>query len=286
MKRITGIVMALVMAVTICACGAKEPESGAQPSEIKGTDTTVGSAGAEQNGDTQEVTGGTDDSGGTQEVTDGTAGSENSISTEQPGQEADSVESADGLGDGREDEDAAALAAIGNVETENGILTVSVTIPADLVGETTQEDLNAYIGELYQSAVLNEDGSVTYKMTKKQHRAMLESLAESVDESAQEMIDDDENYTIAAISHNDDCTEFNVTLDGTEIGLGDYFTSYVFFMNGLMYGKFSGYTPEHIIVNFFDPDGNLIEVMDSADQERAARTEEAGDDANTDENAY
>lgn len=91
------------------------------------------------------------------------------------------------------------------------------------------------------------------------------------------MIDDDENYTIASISHNDDCTVFNVTLDGTEIGLGDYYTSYVFFMNGLMYGKFSGHTPEHIIVNFYGPDGNLIEAVDSADQEGSAETEEMGE---------
>ena len=74
---------------------------------------------------------------------------------------------------------------------------------------------------------------------------------------------------------------FNVTLDGTEIGLGDYYTSYVFFMNGLIYGKFSGHTPEHIIVNFYAPDGNLIEAVDSADQEGSAETEEMGDYANT-----
>lgn len=35
------------------------------------------------------------------------------------------------------------------------------------------------------------------------------------------------------------------------------------------------------IVNFFDPDGNLIEAVDSADQEGSAETEEMGDYANT-----
>lgn len=58
-----------------------------------------------------------------------------------------------------------------------------------------------------------------------------------------------------------------MTLDGTEIGFGDYFATYAFFINGLLYGQFSGNVPEHIIVNFYDPDGNLIEAVDSADFE-------------------
>jgi hypothetical protein len=173
-----------------------------------------------------------------------------------------------------EEDDEAALAAIGDVETKDGILTVSINVPSDLVGETTQEELDQSKGILYQSAVLNDDGSVTYKMTKQQHRAMLDKISEAVDESAQEMIDDEENYTIAAVTHNDDCTEFNVTLDGTEVGFGDYFTTYSFFLYGGMYGKFSGHIPEHMIVNYYDPDGNLIEAVDSADFEGSEGDEE------------
>lgn len=260
MKRIIAIVMVLVLVVTICACGSKEPET--QPSGKNSADAATISESTKQDE-------------GTQEKTDPAADSENSKSAEQSGQETESADSSAEQGDDPEDEDLAALAALGNVETENGILTVSITVPADLVGETTQEDLDASKGELYQSAVRNDDGSVTYKMTKKQHRAMLENLAEAVDESAKEMIEDEENYTIAAVSHNDDCTEFNVTLDGTEIGFGDYFTTYSFFMYGLLYGRFSGHIPEHIIVNFYDPNGNLIEAVDSADLEDSEGTEES-----------
>lgn len=255
--------MALVLAVTICACGAKEIET--LPSEKNGTGTTAVSAGAGQDADTQEGT-------------DPAADSAKSKSAEQPAQESASAEntaenSAE-HGDDTEEDDEAALAAIGDVETKDGILTVSINVPSDLVGETTQEELDQSKGILYQSAVLNDDGSVTYKMTKLQHRAMLDKISEAVDESAQEMIDDEENYTIAAVTHNDDCTEFNVTLDGTEIGFGDYFTTYSFFLYGGMYGKFSGHIPEHMIVNFYDPDGNLIEAVDSADFEDSEGDEE------------
>lgn len=273
MKRITAVVTALVLAASICACGAKGTGDGTQSSEKNNADTTAVSAGAEQDA-------------GLQESADGTANSENSKSTEQSAQETDSSGSSGEQEEDAEDEDEAALAALGDVETENGILTVSINVPADLIGETTQEELDASKGELYKSAVLNEDGSVTYKMTKKQHRTMLQRIAEAVDESSQEMIDDEENYTIASVTHNDDLTEFNVTLDGTEIGFGDYFATYSFFMNGLLYGKFSGHTPENLVVNFYDPDGNLIEAVDSDDLKDSEGSEEAEDYIHTGENTY
>lgn len=60
------------------------------------------------------------------------------------------------------------LESMGNIETVNGFLTVSITMPKDFVGEDiTQEALDEKAGERYVSARLNEDGSVTYKLTKK-----------------------------------------------------------------------------------------------------------------------
>lgn len=162
MKRMTTIVMALILAVSICACKDKGAESGTQNSDKSGPDTAAVSADTEQDTDKQEAT-------------DGTDGSENSKTAERSTRETNSEGSTGEQAD-TEDENMAALDALGKVETENGILTVSITIPADLVGETTQEDLDASKGELYQSALLNDDGSVTYKMTKKQHRAMLENI--------------------------------------------------------------------------------------------------------------
>lgn len=272
MKRMTAIVMALVLAVTICACGGKGAERGTQTSDKSGADTTAVSAHTEQDTDKQKEAEGTD---GAEKRKTAEESAKETVSTGSTGEQADT-----------EDEDMAALEALGDVETENGILTVSITVPADLVGETTQEDLDASKGELYQSALLNDDGSVTYKMTKKQHRAMLENIGKAVDEGAQEMIEDEENYTISAVTHNEDCTEYNVTLDGTEGGFDDYFACYSFFMYGMLYGKFSGHIPEHIVVNYYDPDGNLIETMDSAELEDSEDTQEDEEYVNTGENTY
>ena len=169
----------------------------------------------------------------------------------------------------KEDEltaDMAALEAIGEVEVENGILTVSVTIPKDFVTEEiTQQKLNADAGDNYLSAKLNEDGTVTYKLTKAQHRAMLDNITEGMEESFQEMIND-ENYNIVDIKHNDTYSVFDVTLDTDTVGLGDSFTVLAFYMYGGLYEIFSGNRTDNVIVNFYNPAGKIIESANSAKQ--------------------
>lgn len=50
------------------------------------------------------------------------------------------------------------LQSMGNIQTENGILTVTITLPADLAEGITEEELDAGKGENYISAVRNQDG--------------------------------------------------------------------------------------------------------------------------------
>ena len=121
------------------------------------------------------------------------------------------------------------LSAIGDVQVENGIMTVSLTVPADLAQNITQETIDAGIGTQYQAASRNEDGSITYKMTKEQHQAMLEQLAVSFDNSLQEMIDN-ENYTISNITRNNDFTVFDISLDGAEPSVSDSFAAFSLYM--------------------------------------------------------
>ena len=111
------------------------------------------------------------------------------------------------------------LASLGKVETENGILFVTITFPADFVGEdVTQESLDEKAGTNYISAKLNEDGSVTYKMTKKQHKEMMDGMVQNIEDTLKEMTDSDE-YAYEDIKHNKDFTSFDVTLSTNELGL-------------------------------------------------------------------
>jgi hypothetical protein len=164
-------------------------------------------------------------------------------------------------------EDMEALAAIGEVAVENGILTVSVTLPASLVGEgADQTKLDAEAGSRYQSARVNEDGSVTYKMTKAQHQEMLTSLKESIDGAIQEMIDSEE-FHYGQIKYNSNMSVFDATMTVSELGLADSFAIVAFYMYGGIYQIFCGDKSDSIQVNFYGPDGALITNADSADMQ-------------------
>lgn len=164
-------------------------------------------------------------------------------------------------------EDMKILSAIGEVSVENGILTVSVTVPASLVGDgADQAQLDADAGTTYQSAKVNEDGSITYKMTRAQHKEMLADMQESIDQALQEMIDSTD-YNFQAITYNSNMSKFEATMTTTELGLGDSFSVIAFYMYGGMYQIFCGDKSESIVVNFYAPDGTLINAADSANMQ-------------------
>ena len=159
------------------------------------------------------------------------------------------------------------LAALGKVQTKNGLLFVTITMPAELEGEdVTQESLDEKAGDNFLSAVLNEDGSVTYKMTKKQYKEMLKELVEGLDESLQGLIDES-SCSFTDIKRNDDFTEFEVTISGEELNLVDAFSMMTFYMTGGVYGVFTGKTPEAVIVNFYNAKGELVDTADSSKME-------------------
>lgn len=164
-------------------------------------------------------------------------------------------------------EDMEILSAIGEVSVENGILTVSVTVPASLVGDgADQAKLDADAGTTYQSAKVNEDGSITYKMTRAQHKEMLAGMQESIDQALQEMIDS-ADFNFQEITYNSNMSEFAATMTTTELGLGDSFSVIAFYMYGGMYQIFCGDKSESIVVNFYAPDGTLINTADSANMQ-------------------
>ena len=157
-----------------------------------------------------------------------------------------------------------ALESLGMVETENGLFFVSITLPAELVGEEmTQEKIDAEAGTTYTSGKLNDDGSVTYKMTKAQHKAMLDQLAESM-ETALKNLTESGDYAISEITHNADFTSFDVRLTTEDVGMSEGFLAMGLYMYGGMYGIFTGKNAD-ITVNYYSVNGDLIYTANSAE---------------------
>lgn len=159
-----------------------------------------------------------------------------------------------------ETEDMSELDSLGDVEVESGLFNVELTIPADYIGESTQEELTATAEEEgYKSIKLNEDGSATYTMTKAQHKEMLNEMKKDMDKSLEEMINSEENPNIISIEVNDNYTEYKIITTNEEIGISETFLTYTLQLYGAMYGVFSGENETDINVIYInEASGEII----------------------------
>lgn len=159
------------------------------------------------------------------------------------------------------------IESIGDVEVDKNLFDVTLTIPKDFVGDITQEELDKATQEKgYKSATLNDDGSVTYVMTKEQHKELLSAISISIDQGLADMISSEEYPEITDISANEDYTSFTVTTNNTELSLAESFSVITFYMYGGSYAVFSGKEVDNIHIEFVNANtGETINTADSKD---------------------
>ena len=158
------------------------------------------------------------------------------------------------------------LEAIGDVDVDKGIFDVTLTIPKDFVGDTTQEKLDESVKEKgYKSATLNSDGSVTYVMTKAQHKEMMDGITESINNSLAEMAGSEDYPNITSVTANSDFTSFTITTKNAEPDMMESMSVLALYMYGGMYAIFNGETADNIHVDFVNADSG--EVISSANSE-------------------
>lgn len=163
-------------------------------------------------------------------------------------------------------DDLSELDALGDVEVEKQLFDVTLTIPADYVEATTQEELDEAVKEHGYTAKLNDDGSATYTMTKKQHKEMMDELTSSMQTELDSMAGSESYPNITSVTANSDFTEFTVTTKNTEIDLAESFSVMAFYMYGGMYSIFNGTDVDNIHVDFVNADsGEIISSSDSRD---------------------
>ena len=150
------------------------------------------------------------------------------------------------------------LEDLGDVEVDRNLLSVDVTIPASFFeGEDPQDIVDAAEEQGIRETTVNPDGSVTYQMSRAQHRELLEELRISIAESLDEMVA--EFASVQAISHNDDFTEIDMSVDrqAYENSL-DNFAIFGVAIGAGFYQLFSGSDPDsyRVVVNTVDDSTN------------------------------
>ncbi len=171
-------------------------------------------------------------------------------------------------------DDTDSLDVLGDVKVDNNLFNVEITVPKDFVGEITQEELDAPGTEKnYNTATLNDDGSVTYKMSKSQHQDMLKSIADSIDEGLNGMIGSEDYPNITDVKADSDYTSFTVTTKNEETSLTETLSVLVLYMYGGMYAVFNGTTVDNVHVEFINEGSG--QIIDTFDSKNMSETEES-----------
>lgn len=169
---------------------------------------------------------------------------------------------------------------LGNVDSQKNLFSVEVTIPAQFYensdsGPLSQDDVNKTVSELsFKSGKLNDDGSVTYKMSKAQHEEFLKSYKDSVDSTISDMLNDENNESLTDITYNDNLTQFTISVDGEKFSMLDMFNALAFYIEGTYYQLFNFIPIDDVDVqvNFINKDTG--EVIETARMSEMNSTEE------------
>ena len=148
---------------------------------------------------------------------------------------------------------------------------VTLVIPTVYENVTTQEEADQIRDRNgYESATLEEDGSLTIVMSRSQYDELLSSFRESVDRGIAEIISEDYGSSIEKIEYNDDYSVFTVTVSTDEIGIVERQTADELVMYGTLYHIYTAGDADHIQVDYVNRDsGEIIESADSGSLDNA-----------------
>lgn len=134
-----------------------------------------------------------------------------------------------------------------------------VTFTNDMMGGATQEDLDADVGEMYVSANVAEDGTVTFVVTKEQHLALFAEMAEVLAQSIKEMVESG-MYKLTGIVCGKDFTSYDVYLSTEDVEMNESILTVVFAIYGEIGAMISGYDYEETVItaSYYNVNNELV----------------------------
>jgi hypothetical protein len=151
----------------------------------------------------------------------------------------------------------------GTLEVDKGLLSVEITIPSTLM---EGEDIDNVVAEAKKDGIKdvtkNEDGSVTYKMSKAQHKKMMKEMKTNVTTYVDEIVNDEDFASIQDIKHNGSFSEFTVVVDKAAFENSfDGFATLGLGMSGMYYQAFDGTSGDKLNVTVYTKDASTGEVF-------------------------
>ena len=152
------------------------------------------------------------------------------------------------------------------LNVNKGMVNVDVTLPASFFIAATEEEIIAEAKENgVTETVVNEDGSVTYTMSKSKYKEMMKEMGDSVLSTIDEIVNSEDYTSIKEISYNKDFTEFDVKVNRQQYEEGfDGFAIVGLVIVSTYYSAFEGKSGEDSQTIFNMVDETTGEIYDTA----------------------
>ena len=126
------------------------------------------------------------------------------------------------------------------IGADENLLTVDITIPAELLGEdATGELTEEQKSQGFKSAKLNEDGSMTLTISKANYKDFMKEYRKSIAEGLDSISTSGDYPSIKKLEYNDDFSKVTMTVDKASYeGSFDGFANLAIGMSGMIYQAF------------------------------------------------
>ncbi|WP_206435589.1 hypothetical protein [Siminovitchia acidinfaciens] len=151
------------------------------------------------------------------------------------------------------------------VEVDKGLMNVEVTLPKDFFEDENVDEMIAQAKENgVKEATKNEDGSITYKMSRADYKEMMKEVDKSALEYIDELKNGEDFPSIKDVSHNKKFSEFTLVVDQEAFENSfDGFAALGLGMTGLYHQVFAGTPAEKTKVTISVENADTGEIFDT-----------------------
>lgn len=152
-----------------------------------------------------------------------------------------------------------------SIEVDEGLLDVEITIPSSLVeGEDKEQLIEEAKEEGVSEVEENDNGSLTYKMSKSTHNDMMNGIEDNINQNIDEIKNNEDYTSIKDITANNSFSEFTMVVNQEEFENSfDGFAAVGLAISGLYYQLFDGADPDNYEVEVLMENADTGEVFDT-----------------------
>lgn len=125
---------------------------------------------------------------------------------------------------------------------DKGLFDVKITIPKSFLGDNEITELtDEQKSQGFKSMKKNDDGSITYTISKNAHKSLMEEMKKTTSDQLKKMATDGTYISIKDVSFNDNFSKITLLVDEEKFNNSfDSFATLAVGMSGMMYQIFDG----------------------------------------------